>query len=182
MKKFKRVAAVILSGIMAVAALAGCSQTSSACTIKGTATINIDGEQVVADAPVVIAADGQRSYTSYEVDGSMIETLSDGTNYYERTYAKGTEGAKWTKSAASDVQVTESDEAKSGTMTIDGNEYQTLTYDDMCFYCYDDSGSIKYIYSSYDGEEITIKITSISTTVDDGLLDVPTADEIEAEA
>lgn len=181
MRSFKKAAAAILSGVIALAALAGCSQSAGTCTVKGTATISVNGTQTVADAPVVIAADGQKSYTSYEVDGSVIETLSDGTSYYQRTYAQGTEGGKWTKSAAPALQVSESDEAKSGTMTIDGKEYQTLTYDDVCFYCYD-GGSLKYIYSNSDGEEITIKITSISTKVDSNLLKVPAASEIEAAA
>lgn len=178
MKLFKKIMAAALSAAMALAAFTGCS-SGSKYTIEGTMTMSVNGEQVAVDTPVVMASDGSSSYARYEVDGVVIEGLTSGGYYYQRAYEAGTEGAKWTKEVSTVEAVSSDAEVKYGTKVIDGKEYETQTTDDINFYCMD-GNELKYIYSNDGSEEFTIKITSISGTVDSSLLKAPADSEIEA--
>lgn len=179
MKLYKKLAAAALSAAVALAALTGCSQTSSTYTINGTLTATIDGELVATGSPIVMAYNGSKAYTKYEAGGSTVEVLTDGSVCYQRVYQTGTSGAKWTKTAADTSQTAQSAETKSGTMTIDGAEYQTVTTDGINFYCYSGS-TLEYIYSKTASEEMTIKITSISSEIDETLFKTPDETQIEA--
>lgn len=177
-KHFKQIFSVLLAGVMALVLLAGCSQ-SSAYTISGTVTIRQNGETALADAPITIVTDGGKSYIKYEIEGYTVESIADSSSYYERSYPTGTAGGKWSqRSASSASSASTSTEAKSGTMTIDGVEYTTLTYDDVTYYCYKDN-SLACLYTNTGAEETVIKISSIRTEVDTSLFQLPSASEIE---
>lgn len=178
MKLFKKILVTALSAAVALSVFTGCSQTSKY-TIEGTMTMRVNGEQVVVDAPVTMASDGSSSYAKYEINGTTIEGLTVGSDYYERAYTTGTTDAKWTKTASTISAVASDAEVKYGTMVIDGTEYQTQTYDNVNFYCMD-GNDLKYLYSKDGSEEFLIKITSISATADASLFTVPDASQIES--
>lgn len=178
MKLFKKVMAAALSAAMALAVFTGCS-AGSKYTIEGTMNMSVKGEQVAVDTPVVMASDGSSSYAKYEINGTTIEGLTSGGYYYQRAYATGTSGAKWSKEVSTIQAVSADAEVKNGTKVIDGKEYRTQTYDDISYYCLD-GNELKYIYFNDGNEEYTIKITSISSTVDSSLLKAPAEAEIES--
>lgn len=174
MKIFKRIAAAALVGVMALTALVGCSQSSSSqSTIEGTVTIK-NGD-TVSTGTMLMVSDGTTSYSKYVIDGTVMESIFDASASYERTYAEGETDAKWTKAAP--VTETDTSNAKNGTMTIDGTELQTVTYDDVTYYCFS-GNSLQYVYMNDADGETTIKITSITATADTSLLQIPSADAI----
>lgn len=180
MKLFKRVALAAVACAMALSALTGCSSGSNSFTINGTISLAVNGEKVITDAPLTAMSDGSSTYTKYEYQGTVIEALQTGSDYYQRAYAAGDTDTKWTKSAAQTATATTaSSTAKTGTMTIDGTEYETMTYDDITYYCLLNN-ELKCIYSSNDGDETTIKIDSMSADVDESLLKAPDASMVES--
>lgn len=181
MRSFKRIFSVLLAGAMALAVLAGCSQASSSYTISGSVTLRQNGETAVAGAPITIVADGGKTYITYEAQGYTFESLSDASSYYSRAYATGTTGTKWHQSALDTSSTAASSDAKTGTLTLDGVEYTTVTYDDINFYCYQND-NLAAIYAKTGAEETIIKIGSISAEADASLLKTPDASEIESAA
>lgn len=181
MKIFKRIMVAALTGAMALSVLTGCSQTASAYTMQGTASMKVNGEQVVTDAPLTMVSDGASAYTKYEIDGSTVEALVIGSDYYQRVYTNGTADAKWTKTTLAATEASADASVKTGTMVIDGVEYQTQTYDEATYYCFD-GNTLKYAYTKNGNEEVTVKIDSISTKVDTSVLKAPADSEIEAAA
>lgn len=175
MKLFKRIAAAALVGAMALTALVGCSQSgSSESTIEGTVTVK-NGD-TVSNGTVLMVTDGNVSYSKYVIDGTVIEAVTSADAVYERTYAEGVSDVKWTKSAPEAEPDTSN--AKSGTMTIDGASLQTVTYDDVTYYCFS-GNSLQYVYMNDAEGETTIKITSITASADTSLLQIPAAADVE---
>lgn len=182
MKLLKRFVAAAAAGVMALAVFTGCAgRNSSAFTLTGAVSMSKGGQTAVSEAPVTIVSDGTSTYLSYTVDGNTYEGLTSGNDYYERTYATGTSGAKWTKSALPAAAVSADSSVKTGTITIDGKEYQTQTYDEATYYCTEDN-QLKYVYMKTGDEETTIRIDSLSTKIDSSLLAAPAASEIEVAA
>jgi len=182
MKLFKRIMAAAAAGVMALAVFTGCSSgNSGSYTINGTLSMRSNGQEVVAGAPITIVSDGSATYLSYEVEGNTVEGLTIGTDYYERVYPTSSSGAKWTKSTVEAAAAASEAELKTGTITIDGTEYQTQTYDEVSYYCLED-GLLKYLYLKEGTEETFIRIDSVSNEIDSSLLAAPAASEIEAAA
>lgn len=184
MKLFKRILAATAAGVMALAVFTGCSGTgtdASSYTIGGAVSLTSGGQKLIDNAPVTIVSDGTSTYIRYEDSGSVVEGLTVGSDYYERVYPVGTSGAKWSKSTVQTEAVSSDASVTTGTMTIDGQEYQYQTYDNSTYYCID-NGSLKYLYMKEGDEETTIRIDSLTTEIDASLLAVPADSDIEAAA
>lgn len=181
MKVFKRIITVALAGVLALSALTGCSLFKTKATVEGTVTLKENDAVVFADAPFLMVTNGDISYTKYEANGTVNETISDGTYNFSRAYPSGTGGVQWAKSAAAEAGATSKADMKKGTMTIDGKEYTTQTYDEVTYYCLDGK-SLAYIYTKSGEGEITIKITNMSEDIDEyeSLLVLPADSDVAA--